>query len=483
MGTSSTRRGFLAGMTAVAVVGFDPIQRSWVSTAEAASGPLAKLPHLDGELTTDPAERAEVSSDFGRIVTRTPVAVLRPGSVNDIVKMVKYARNHGLKVAARGQGHSTQGQTLVQGGIVIDTSTLATIHSVGPAGADVDAGVVWRDLISATVAVGYTPTTTTSFIGLSVGGTLSNAGVGGEEPRYGMQIDNVLELEVVTGLGLLEKCSPTKNAALFNAVLGGLGQFAIIVRARIRLVPAAPLARFYQAVYPDLHTFLVDLKKITLDERFNHVEATFAPGPDDTWIPVLFATKYFSPASPPDDAALTAGLQFIPPTLQIADLPYIAFMNRLDPIVQQLKDSGDWYRSHPWFDVFLPSSTAEAYIASVLAELPPSQIGGGSIQFYGLRRSRLQRPFFRAPNEEVFFLFDILRVSDAAAAPALVDANVDLYERARAIGGTRYCIGSIPFDQGDWKQHFGVTWPAFVLAKFSFDPLNTLTPGHKIFTY
>jgi FAD/FMN-containing dehydrogenase len=36
---------------------------------------------------------------------------LKPGSVNDVVELVRFARRNGIKVAARGQGHSTQGQT------------------------------------------------------------------------------------------------------------------------------------------------------------------------------------------------------------------------------------------------------------------------------------------------------------------------------------------------------------------------------------
>jgi hypothetical protein len=35
-------------------------------------------------------------------------------------------------------------------------------------------------------------------------------------------------------------CAPTKNPELFSAVLGGLGQFGVITRARIPLQVAPP---------------------------------------------------------------------------------------------------------------------------------------------------------------------------------------------------------------------------------------------------
>jgi FAD/FMN-containing dehydrogenase len=41
-----------------------------------------------------------------------------------------------------------------------------------------------------------------------------------------------------TGRGEIVTCSPSKDADLFNAVLGGLGQFGIITRARILLQEA-----------------------------------------------------------------------------------------------------------------------------------------------------------------------------------------------------------------------------------------------------
>lgn len=486
MSASTGRRGFLSGMAAVAVAGFDPVRRSWVSTAEAAGGPLAKLPPLDGEVTTQPAALAEAASDFGHTVSRKPIAVLRPGSIADIEKMVKYAIKHCLDVSMRGQGHSTDGQAQVKGGIVIDSSSLATIHQMGDGVAVVDPGVVWRDLIEATAAIGLTPPTITDYIDLSVGGTLSGAGVGGSSFLHGAQVDNVLELEVVTGTGQRCTCSPTKNPLLFNAVLGGLGQFAIIVRAKLRLVPAPTLVRMFQAAYPSIGALLADLNTLVLDERFSHVETLFAPTPDGGWAPVLFASSFYHPGDEPDDAALLAGLSFVPPTLTAVDMPYVAFTARFDQLFEAQRQNGDWQKPHPWFDMFIPASKAEAYLTEALANLPFDQVGAsGNVLLYPFRRSRMNRPFLRVPGEEVFFLFDIARtiVTGPAGVTAAVQSNRALYEKARDIGGKRYCIGTIPFSTKDWRDHFGPAWAAFVAAKLAFDPLNLLATGQGIFDY
>ena len=128
-------------------------------------------PELDG---TDPWKSAlrDVSSksNMGNIVFRTPAAVLRPGSVDDIAAMVRFCRVRGIKVARRGEAHTTHGQSLAPG-LVVEHGALTRIHQVSPAGAVVDAGVLWRDLITAAYKVGLTPPAITGYTKLSVGGT------------------------------------------------------------------------------------------------------------------------------------------------------------------------------------------------------------------------------------------------------------------------------------------------------------------------
>ena len=107
------------------------------------------MPDLDGELTTDPAALAEVSDDFGHLVHRTPVAVLRPGSVRDVQKLVRYANTHRIAVSMRGQGHSTDGQSQVHAGVVVDSRTLNAIHEIRHDRAVVDAAcAAWNALLA-----------------------------------------------------------------------------------------------------------------------------------------------------------------------------------------------------------------------------------------------------------------------------------------------------------------------------------------------
>src|SRR5689334_2854499 len=84
-----TRRRFLGTLGAGAlIVGFDPTTRAWATGAGSRS--VQRIPHLDGVLLTDLPTRQADGRDLGRIVSRLPRAVLRPGSVRDVQKMIAF---------------------------------------------------------------------------------------------------------------------------------------------------------------------------------------------------------------------------------------------------------------------------------------------------------------------------------------------------------------------------------------------------------
>jgi FAD/FMN-containing dehydrogenase len=487
------RRRFLmgvgAGLGAAAVLGFDPATRSWVAEAR-ASAPFDRVPSLDGVLLFDAASRAADAVDVGNIIHETPTAVLRPGSVDDIQKMIRFCRPRRIKVSARGQGHTTFGQSQVQAGLVIEMSSLATVHSIEPTKADVDAGVLWKDLLETIVPQGLTPPALTGFTGLSFGGTLS---VGGISANFaaGAQVDYVQELEVVTGEGEVVRCSAERHQDLFEVALAGLGQCAIITRAVIDLVPALPMVRLYQIPYADGATFFRDFRELLrrdeVDEAFNFG----IPNGSGGFMYQLNVAKYFDPASPPDADRLLRGLSVSPssPSVTVTDIPYLAYLLRVDSAVDLFKQIGLWDGVlHPWFDVFLPNRSVEPYVIDVTDGLTADDVGAtGFLLLFAKKTRRFRRPFLRVPRQdEWFFLFDILTANaapgpDPAFQARMLERNLRLFEKARRVGGTRYPIGSVAFDHRDWLDQYGDEWPRFVALKERFDPDGILTPGPGIF--
>src|SRR4030095_4666593 len=88
------------------------------------------LTDLSGTLLFGDAERQAAADDFGHIVHRLPTAVLKPGSIEDIVMLVQFANRRGLKVAMRGNGHAMFGQAQVDAGVVIYSSTLNSVRII-----------------------------------------------------------------------------------------------------------------------------------------------------------------------------------------------------------------------------------------------------------------------------------------------------------------------------------------------------------------
>ncbi len=498
-GDGMNRRFFMRAVGAGALVtAFDGTSRAWAGTDSGdvnagnsgAGGNVGRealdgLPRLDGRLLFDPADLAPFEDDFGHIVHRTPLAVLEPGSVADVAAMIEFCGPRRIPVAARGQGHQTDGQAQVSGGLVIDMRPLNTI-TVDPVGrtATVGAGAVWSALLTASLAHGLTPPVFTDYIELSLGGTLSVGGFGGTTHHHGAQVDNVVELEVVTGTGEVVRCSPSQHADLFHAALGGLGQVGVITRATVPLIPAPASARQYTLTYPSVEALTAAQRRVVRDGRFDWLEGAINAGAGGGWQYVLEGTSYYD-GTPPDDQALIGDLGY-EGTAEIVDFAYFDFVNDLAPAIAFLESTGEWYDPHPWLNLYLPDDATNAYVTSIVDKLTVADIGAsGVVLLYPIPTAKVTAPLVRLPDSELAFLFTLLRTAapDGGALPAsaMVAANRELYLEAQALGGTQYPVGSIPMTEHDWRVQYGDQWRRFEEAKRRYDPHGILAPGQGIF--
>ena len=214
--------------------------------------------HKLENLTLAPEELHSASLDFGRIHCDEPAAVLLPRSSQDIAQAIRWAAARDVVVGARGRGHNGSGYAQARGGIVVDTRSLAEVHRVTPEFVEVDAGCDWDSVLEHTLPLGLRPPVLPSHQRLSVGGVLSVGGIGEASFRHGTVGSSVVDFELVTGTGEILVCSPESHADLFAACLGGFGQFGIITRARIALVPVPPRQRLTRLLYTDPTAYAAD---------------------------------------------------------------------------------------------------------------------------------------------------------------------------------------------------------------------------------
>ena len=360
--------------------------------------------------------------DFGGIVERSPVRVVRPGSAEEAARAVREAAAEGLDVVPRGLGHSTYGQSLTSG-VSLDLRGLTGVE-VGARRAVAAAGTTWREVLAATLPHGLVPPVLTDYLDLTVGGTLSAGGVGGTSHVHGTQAGNVAALDVVADGGLVT-CSPDVRPDLFDAVRGGRGRHGVITGAALRLVPAPERVLCCTVPCRDVE----DVLRVQREVRADDVSAQALPS-QDGW---RFEVK----------AVLHGGGEPPPGTAETEELPFPDFCDRMRPDVAELIALGEWARPHPWGMVLLPASRAAAVIEDALGAMTAHDLGlSGVILIKSLRVGDV--PMLDAPGDAV--LFSVLRTASPGCAPVpeMLAANRALLDRARAAGGTRYAVDSVP---------------------------------------
>ncbi len=478
---TTDRRAFLsAGIGVAAAVASHANALAPLAHADPGEGPP-----FNGDFSSDPNVRAAAARDFGRLVHKQPRAVFRPASSADIAGLIRWARHRGLKTAARGQGHSIFGRAMVEDGIVIDMSTIGAVGAVQRNRVTVEAGATWRSVLDATLAQGLTPPVLTNYLGLSIGGTLAVGGIGASSSRYGMQTDQIIELDVVTGEGNELTCSATSNPDLFDVVRAGLGQVGIITRATLRLVRAPERVRRYQLFYSDLALFTSDQRRVLTEQRFDQLQGAVLPDGRGGWRYQLEGAAFYVGDAAPDDKAMLSALSDERGAAVIADLIYHDDAVAFDKFESLLRSKGQWFNPKPWMLSFLRGSNAERVAREFLDGLTAEDIGPfGRITYYPLLTSAFRTPLIGLPDEEVVFPFNVIRIpasTDPLTTARMLVQNRALYDRIRKAGGVQYPVGALSMSPDDWKDHFGARWQLLRENKRRYDPDNLLAPGYNVF--
>ncbi|MGH9328646.1 MAG: FAD-binding protein [Terriglobia bacterium] len=450
---------------------------NWVSE-------LAK--EIGGQALTDAASLSAAASDFGHVVERCPATVVRPASAEDVAKVIQFAGGHSLRVTARGAGHSQSGQSLSDQ-IVLDMRSLDHIIHVDREQLKVrcQAGVTWRALLTELLPLGLSPPVLTNNLDVTVGGTLSTAGIGVASWRYGTQADQCLELEVVTGKGEIVRCSPTSESRLFDGVRAGLGLFGVITEATLRLRRHKSKIKTFYLLYDELDTLLRDLERIMVDSRFDHLESWCVPLPQGfrqgvggrqpfaTWFfPLHLTLEHDGDHSGNEDHRLR-GLSFYK-HIHTEDGEIGDFFLRLDPLFALWKQAGFWDRAHPWMECMLPWEASSGYVRNVLASIPPSSLQGGHALLWPARGAASSIPLFMRPAADYVIGFGILPAIQKSLLPEFLPLLETASRGAMLVGGKRYLSGWLGFDSNAWKSHYGGQWTLVRDLKRQFDPLNVL---------
>jgi FAD/FMN-containing dehydrogenase len=186
---------------------------------------------LRGDNGYDEARRL-LNPDFDKF----PALVVQPTGSADVQTAVNFARdNGGLLLAVKCGGHSMSGKSTCDRGMQIDLSLFRDVR-VDPRGrrARITGGGLLGQLDHEAMAHGLVvPMGTVSHTG--VGGLVTGGGFGRLARRFGLSIDNLISVDVVTADGALRYASATENPDLFWGVRGGGGNFGIVTSFEFEL--------------------------------------------------------------------------------------------------------------------------------------------------------------------------------------------------------------------------------------------------------
>lgn len=332
------RRTFCASTVAAFVATSLPLRRAFASEV-AAVGPGGRQVLLQSTAIDDlrASLRGELlvpgqdGYDSARRVwngafDRKPALIARCAGAADVIQSVKFARANDLLVAVRGGGHSLSGQSVCEGGLMIDLSPMKSVRVDPLAGAArVEPGVLLGQFDREAQAFGLATTagtvSHTGVAGLTLGGGFGRLG-----RRFGLACDNLRAAELVSASGAFVKTSESENAELLWGLRGGGGNFGVVTSFEYRMHPVDPIMLAGPLIYPfpaarEVLRFFADFIVKAPDELY--ADALIVPTPDGKRA-VVFDICYSGPIAE-GERVLAPLRQFGKPIVDgVRPMPYVA---------------------------------------------------------------------------------------------------------------------------------------------------------------
>src|SRR5438874_2844874 len=313
------------------------------------------------------------------LIDRHPALIVQCSGAADVVDAVNFAREQGLALSIKAGGHNVAGNAVNDGGLVIDLSQMRGV-TVDPANQTVrvQGGATWGDCDRETqlfgLAVPGGVVSTTGVAGLTLHG-----GIGHLRRKYGLSIDNLVSVDIVTADGQFRRASATENEDLFWAVRGAGSNFGVVTSFEFRAHPVGPMVFVGAIFYPleEARTILPAWRDFmaAAPEELSSLAICWSVPPHEPFPPelhgtpaVVVAAAYCGPVE--------EGERIVQPLRELAQ-----------PLVDA---SGPW----PWlglqsgFDAIFPKGERRYWKSRALAELADEAIGE-ILEFAGRRPTPL----------------------------------------------------------------------------------------------
>ena len=443
---------------------------------------------LHGELLTpDSPGYDQARAVWNGMIDRRPAAIVRCHTAGDVAHALRFAAAYRMLVAVRGGGHHIAGNSICEGGLVIDVAALNSVQVDRDRGtARVGAGCRLAEIDAATQAYGLaTPlgiNSTTGVAGLTLGG-----GFGWLSRRFGLTADNLISADVVTTSGELVRAAADENAELFWGLRGGGGNFGVATSFEFRLHDVGPEVLSGLIVHP--------LEEAPALLRFWRDQ--FASLPDEAAVYVVLRQAPPLPFLPAEwhgrgvavmaaihsgelrtaERALAPLRAFGNPIADvIAPQPYTAWQQAFDSLLAP--GARNYWKSHD-FD-----TVSDGLIDIMIdyarrapgpgCEIFAAQMGGAVNRVSPTATSYADRSACMVMNVHA-------RWQDPADDAAHVEWARTLFQAAAPYANGGGYINFITQDEASRvRDAYGPNWDRLVALKNRYDPMNLLRMNHNV---
>ncbi len=424
---------------------------------------------------------------WNAMINKKPGVVVRCSGVADVITSVNIARDSNLLLAVHGAGHNIAGNSVCDGGIMIDLSQMNSVR-IDPKSkkAYVEPGAILGDFDHEAQAFGLaTPlgiNSTTGVSGLTLGG-----GFGWLTRKHGMTIDNLISADVITADGELVHTNENQKPDLFWAIRGGGGNFGIVTLFEFQLHKVGPdvLAGLMVFPFKDAKSVLKKYRKFVqkIPNELN-VWVILRQAPPLPFLPkrvhgkevVILAILY--------SGEIKQGQKLIKPLRRFAKahgehtgaMPYEAWQQGFDPLLTP--GARNYWKSHNFSEL---NDGALDAIIEYAGKLPSPQCEI-FIGLLGGKAAKVSPDAMAYGNRDANFILNVhSRWDKAKDDTKCISWARDFFDASAPYATGGVYINFVTQDETDRiAAAYGKNYNKLVRIKNKYDPNNLFRVNHNI---
>lgn len=460
--------------------------KSTLNRFEPVTGDLS-IERLRGSLKGSVITPQDVDYDTVRTglsleVVRRPALIVRPADANDVSLVVSLARETGMELAIRSGGHSLAGFSTTEGGIVLDLSQMKGLeidleHRTAWAEAGLTAGEYTTETAKYGLATGFGDTASVGLGGLTTGG-----GIGYLVRMYGLTVDNLLAVKIVTADGQIRFVDAENHPDLFWAIRGGGGNFGVVTQFKFRLHEVGTIAggMLILPASAKVMAAFADLAESAPDELSTIVYNM--PAPPMPFVPEKYHGQIVTLAMLAYTGNVEEGLRVIAPFRELAEpivdmtgpIPYPEIYWPDDP------DAHPVYAVRSKFIEKVDERSAQIMLDRLRASTAESPIAEFRVLGGAMARVPAEATAFAHRSSRVMASF-IVQYADREEADihnAWVSDSLAVLDQGNGAVYVNF-VG----DEGPARLHDAypaATWERLAAIKAKYDPTNVFRRNHNI---